>query len=168
MKIAVHSHLYNHATLLELEKLCNENNIPVDIHIRENEIQNCSLDYIIRIFILPDVQKIVFDLASSGLYDLLKLQFVKLLKGTKSSKHLGSMKIVCNNTQFVVENSELSDDIINKGLDVFKEIALSRQNCNVSPSEMMLNEVVVYPNQETGEIEVSKEFEFIHNHVKKK
>lgn len=165
IKMALQPNLYDETTVIEFAQLCEKNNIHLYTHIRKNEIQHCALDQVIQIVISPDMLNLLFNFISSGLYDLFKAYVINLIKGTQTSKKINSMKIIFESSQFIVESKDLSESTIEKGLDTFREIVLAKNDAALSPREKMLNTTIVFPNAQTGEIEVQSELDFIKKHI---
>lgn len=166
--IELQSYLFDGAAITEFEQKCRENNIDVGIHIRENEIRQSALDHVINIIMLPETQSLVYAMLTSGLYDILKFNIVKLVRGTKPNKHCGSLKLSADGVQLIIEKNDLTDEMICKSLDVFREVAQAKINSGTSPRERMLNTSVVFTDEETGEVDVLSELDYIKKYKAKK
>lgn len=164
IKIELQPYLFNGTAITEFEQKCRENNIDVGIHIRENEIRQSALDHVINIVMLPETQSFVCAMLANGLYDILKFCIVKLVRGTKPNKHCGSLKLSADGVQLNIEKNDLTDEMICKSLDVFREVAQAKINSETPPRER----IVVFTDEETGEVDVLSELDYIKKYIAKK
>lgn len=167
IKMKLQPGLYDPATVDEFKKLCQEHSVDLEIYNRENEIQNSVLDFVMVIALSPDFRNLVQGWISSGFYDYMKYQIVKLVRGTASSKHMGSIKIKAGEAEIHIQNENLSDEVIEKALDTFARVVTERDISKLSPREKMLNTPIVFCDPETGKVAVLSEFDYVKKYYAK-
>lgn len=156
---------YDYNVIENFENLCINNQIECKIHQKETgDYQNCALEFLITIATSPEIWQ---GMATSALYEIFKISIKNIIKSTKTSKQVSSMKIVVDNKEFIVEKEELSEEIILEALNVFSELVSNDINDKCNLKDKNMKKEIVFPNYETGKIEVLDNLEFIRTHVAK-